>query len=87
MENINLLGSEDVLRAANTIKAAANSMSTATSTMSESASRMEQAAATIDNSNHQFLARYEDLLYRMERAAEKMHDRRSIFAKIFGTKG
>jgi len=71
-EYITLLGAEDVQRAGNTIRAAAESMA--------------QAAATIDESNRQFLIKYEYLVLRMEHAVEKIHkkDKRSIFEQVFG---
>lgn len=86
MENINLLGSEEVQRAGNTIKAAADRMQIAANIMTDAAVRIAQAAETIDGSNHQFLVRYEDLVYRMEQAAENIHekDKRSIFEMVFG---
>ena len=72
MDHINLLGAEEVQRAGNTIRAAAD--------------RMAQAAASIDESNRQFLMRYEELVNRMEQAAKKVHekDKRSIFEQVFG---
>ncbi len=71
-EYITLLGAEDVQRAGNRIMAAADTMA--------------QAASSISESNHLFLIRYEELVDRMERAAEKVHekDKRSIFEQVFG---
>ncbi len=71
-EYITLLGAEDVQRAGNTIRAAAETMA--------------QAAASIDHSNEMFLRRYEELVSRMEQAAEKIHekDKRSVFEQVFG---
>ena len=71
-EFIHLVGAEDVTRAANTMSAAADQMS--------------RAAASIESSNDMFLRRYEELVGRMETAAEKIHenDKQSGFEKIFG---
>jgi len=69
---IELIGVEQVQKAANTMSAAAE--------------RMAQAAATVESSNHRFLLRYEELVGRMEKAATKVHetDKRSMFEQVFG---
>ena len=57
---ITLLGTEEVSRAASTMRCAADTMS--------------QAASSIDNSNEMFLRRFEDLVIRMEHALRTSDD-------------
>jgi hypothetical protein len=56
MEHMNLMGSEDVLRAGHR--------------MSSAAEDMNRAAASIDSTLHLFLERFERLVERLEQLAE-----------------
>jgi len=71
-ESIELIGVEQVQKAANTMSAAAE--------------RMAQAAAIVEDSNHRFICRFEELIARMEVAAATMgeQDKRSMFEMVFG---
>jgi len=71
-DSIELIGVEQVQKAGNTMAAAAE--------------RMAQAAATVEASNHRFICRFEELIARMEVAAEKIgeQDERSMFDVVFG---
>ena len=62
--------------------AGAEQIHMASRAMTAAADRMARAAAMIDNSNQQFLIKYEELVTRMEQATDK--NTRSLFEQVFG---